>query len=58
LQLPVVNEAQSTLSAQVIAELNASDSVRVVEKTLAEAQADFDARKDGRGIDPSKRLHP
>jgi ABC-2 type transport system permease protein len=46
LQLPVVNEAQSTLSAQVIAELNASDSVRVVEKTLAEAQADFDARKD------------
>ena len=44
LQLPVVDEARSPLSAQVVAELENSSSVRVLEQTLAEAQADFDAR--------------
>ena len=45
-RLPVVDEAQNTLSAQLIAELSKSQSVRVDEETLSKAQADFDSRRN------------
>jgi len=43
--LPVVDQANTALSAQLLAELETSDSVRVQTVTLDQAQSKFDSRR-------------
>ena len=45
-RLPVVDQAQTELSAQLIAELQKSSAVRVEEVSLSKAQSDFDSRRN------------
>jgi ABC-2 type transport system permease protein len=44
--LPVVDQAQTDLSAQLVAALDKSSSVRVVAEDLSKAQSDFDSRRN------------
>jgi ABC-2 type transport system permease protein len=45
-RLPVVDQAQTELSGQLISELEKSSAVRLDAQTLAKAQSDFDSRKN------------
>ena len=45
-RLPVVDQAQTELSGQLISELDKSSAVRLETQTLAKAQSDFDSRKN------------
>lgn len=48
--LPVVDQAQTTLSAQLIAELQNSGAVRIETESLSQAQSDFDSRRESAAL--------